>query len=79
MLDDYAQLPTSPPQGCFVCSTAARGHQRFVRSEWHENADGTAVRVNDQLRHLKALELFLLNISPRAHRRCRQIYDCCGP
>ncbi len=56
MLDEYSRLPTQPPQGCFVCSAAARGHAFFVGSTSYRDADGRESAVNDQLRTLKAFE-----------------------
>ena len=79
MLDEYSRLPTTPPPGCFVCTAAAGGHPRVVHGEDYRAANGTAFRVNDQLRVLKAFELLLLSISPKGHLACRWIYDRLGP
>jgi hypothetical protein len=75
---EYTTLPTSDPN-CFVCSAAARGHSRLVRSEAVALADGRVVRVNDQLRRLKAAELALRIVAPRVHRATRRVYDRFGP
>jgi hypothetical protein len=79
MLDEYSRLPTTAPSECFVCTAAAGGHRRVVGSELYFAPNGTAYRVNDQLRVLKAFELLLAGISPRSHRACRWIYDRLGP
>jgi hypothetical protein len=79
VLEEYSKLPTAAPQGCYLCTAAARGHRRFVRSEDFISADGRICRVNDQLRRFKAFELFLIAVFPSLHRLCRSIYDCIGP
>ena len=79
MLEEYSRLPTTPPDRCFVCTAAARGHRRVVHGEDYRAAHGTAYRVNNQLRVLKAFELLLASLSPASHRACRWIYDRLGP
>jgi hypothetical protein len=79
VLEEYSKLPTDPPPQCYLCTAAARGHRRWVRSEEHFAADGRKFRVNDQLRRFKAFELFLIAVCPRMHRLCRWIYDLAGP
>ncbi len=79
MLDAYSRLPKTQPNGCFVCTAVARGHAGVVHGEDYRGPDGTAYRVNDQLRVLKAFELLLASISPNGHRACRWIYDHLGP
>ncbi len=79
MLQEYSRLPITPPERCFVCSAVAGGHRRVVRGEEYFAPSGTAYRVNDQLRVLKAFELLLASISPRGHLACRWIYDRLGP
>ncbi len=79
VLEEYAKLPTASPPGCYLCTAAARGHRRFVRSEECMAADGRKFRVNDQLRCLKAFEFLLLAVCPRLHWLCRRIYDRVGP
>jgi hypothetical protein len=79
VLAEYAKLPTEPPQGCYLCTAAARGHRRFVKSEEYLTAAGTTCRVNDQLRCFKAFELLLKKICPRLHWLCRRVYDAVGP
>jgi hypothetical protein len=79
VLEEYAKLPTEPPQDCYLCTAAARGHRRFVKSEEIISAEGVAYRVNDQLRWFKAFELLLLAVCPRLHRLCRLVYDSVGP
>ena len=79
MLEEYSRLPTSQPDRCFICTAAARGHLRVVHGEVYRAPNGTAYRVNDQLRVLKAFELLLASLSPQSHRACRWIYDRLGP
>jgi hypothetical protein len=79
MLREYAALPLSPPPQCFICAAVATGHPRVVRSEEYLDPNGTAFRVNDQLRFLKGFELLLASLSPRLHRLCRWVYDRVGP
>lgn len=79
MLQQYAKLPTEQPEGCYVCTAAARGHRRLVGDEYHATASGRVYRVTDQMRYLKAAELLLAGISPPAHRVCRRAYDLIGP
>jgi len=79
MLEKYMQLPTQPPQRCYVATAAARGHARFVGSTFVVSHDGTRIAVNAQLRYLKAAELMLLCAAPRCHRQVRRIYDFIGP
>ncbi|MBN2578376.1 MAG: hypothetical protein JXB10_05240 [Pirellulales bacterium] len=79
VVEKYSQLPTEPPPDCYLCTAAARGHRRWVRSEEILNPDGSIVRVNDQIRIFKAFELLLLTVCPRLHRLCRRIYDRVGP
>jgi hypothetical protein len=79
VLEEYQNLPSSSPSGCYLCTAAAHGHQRFVKSEDYTVANGATHRVNDQLRCFKAFELLLLAICPWLHRLCRRIYDGVGP
>ncbi len=79
MLRQYAQLPTSPPHDCYVCTAAARGHRRLVGTTIHRTATGKRFAVNDQMRYLKAAELVLRHLSPTCHRPLRATYDHLGP
>lgn len=79
MLQEYAKLPTTPPEGCYVSTAAARGHCRLVGAEEYAAPSGKVYRVNDQMRYLKAAELLLAALSPPAHRTCRRVYDRIGP
>ncbi len=79
MFQEYAKLPTEPPEGCYVCTAAARGHRRLVGAEYHATASGRVYRVTGQMRYLKAAELLLAALSPPAHRLCRRAYDLIGP
>ena len=79
MLAKYVTLPTTPPQDCFVCSAAARGHSIVVRSTSLHCADGRQVVVNDQLRAFKAFEPLILLLSPVVHRAMRRVYNRVGP
>ncbi|MEX0774939.1 MAG: DUF6688 family protein [Phycisphaeraceae bacterium] len=78
-LIEYAKLPLTPPQDCYVCTAAAHGHGRVVRAHEVSLSHGTSSRVNDQMRRLKAAELALAVVAPRAQRFCRRIYDRLGP
>lgn len=75
MLQEYSQLPVTRP-GCYVASAAAHGHPRWVRSKWVE---GISMPVNNQLRHLKFLEITIKIAFPRLHCHVRIMYDCVGP
>lgn len=78
-IEAYNQLPTDPPQ-CYVCTAAARGHARFVKSRPVVVVlDGRAMPVNDQLQTLKAAELALAIAAPRFHRGLRCLYNQVGP
>ena len=80
VLDEYCRLPVNPPpSGCYLCTAAARGHRRWVRSEELRLPGGKTMHVNDQLRCFKAFELLLLVVCPKWHRLCRRIYDAIGP
>lgn len=74
----YAQLPTEDPR-CYVCTAAAQGHARFVRSRPIVAHDGRIASVNAQLQTLKAAELALIVVAPRCHRRLRRLYNRLGP
>ncbi|MCE9545072.1 MAG: hypothetical protein K8T25_06085 [Planctomycetia bacterium] len=79
MLEAYRQLPTKPPQRCYIATAAAQGHRQFVRSRTIRNEDGSPAIVNDQLRYLKTAELMLCCAAPRIHRAVRRVYDAVGP
>jgi len=79
MLEEYMQLPTQPPHNCYVATAAAKGHARFVGATQEPGCDGQPVRVNAQLRFLKAAELMLLCATPQLHRLIRKLYDAVGP
>jgi hypothetical protein len=78
-LQEYARLPVEQPGGCYVASAAAYGHATVVQSAEVVAADGMPVRVNRQLRILKAGELALRALAPGVHRRIRRGYDAIGP
>ena len=78
-LEEYAKLPVEQPSGCYVASAAAYGHRGLVGAQEIVAADGTVVRVNRQLRILKAGELALLALAPTVHCLLRCIYDALGP
>ncbi|MFI4860105.1 MAG: DUF6688 family protein [Phycisphaerales bacterium JB063] len=75
----YSKLPTQPPQGCYVCTAAAKGHGALVRSVPVRLADGSVMRVNAQMRVLKAAEWVLAERLPAVHRAARRVYDAVGP
>jgi hypothetical protein len=79
MLDRYAELPTTNPTSCFICTAAAQGYPRLVRRELFLTTSGAAGCVNQQLRVLKACELLLAGVSPGSHRWCRIFYNAVGP
>ncbi|MEM9415953.1 MAG: DUF6688 family protein [Planctomycetota bacterium] len=75
----YHKLPTQPPQGCYVCTAAAKGHPWLVRSVRVRLADGSVMRVSGQMRVLKAAEWVLAERLPWLHRGVRAVYDRVGP
>jgi hypothetical protein len=75
----YQSLPTTPPSHCYIASSAARGHRRFVRTGLVRCADGRTFPVNDQLRILKAGEIAIRAVAPRLHAAMRNVYDAVGP
>lgn len=72
----YSQLPTEPPQGCFVVTAAAHGHVWLVGSR---RAGNTGRLVNRQLVRIKTLELVIQAVCPKLHRRLRAAYNVVGP
>jgi hypothetical protein len=78
-LETYAQLPVESPGGCYIASAAAYGHPALVASESVLAAGGGTVRVNRQLRVLKAAELAMIAVTPPLHRAARWIYNRIGP
>ncbi|MBN2295232.1 MAG: hypothetical protein JXM70_22570 [Pirellulales bacterium] len=79
MLVEYAKLPATPPDSCYIATAAARGHCRFVGSQAVCMDDNHIVCINDQTRYLKAAELTLAATCPRVHRLARTIYNWAGP
>ncbi len=78
-IEQYAQLPPTPPKNCYVCTAAARGHPALVGSHRWTAPDGTAMAVNWQMRRLKAAEVALAAAAPLLHSALRDAYDCVGP
>lgn len=76
-LEKYATLPKTEPK-CYVCTAAARGHRRLVKSQPSRAADGGMFLVNQQMRRLKAAELALMTSLPRLHAALRAVYDHFG-
>jgi len=75
----FAALPVERPAGygdCFVVSAAARGHPRFVRSNFDPQLRRT---VNKQWRTLRAFENRLALHQPKLHWRLRRLYNRIGP
>lgn len=72
----YAQLPTEPPEQCFIATAAARGHQQFVGMRYESKP---ACHVNDQLVYLKTGEIAIKTLAPTVHRWLRSVYDRVGP
>ena len=79
MLIEYAKLPTTPPDDCYVCTAAARGHSWFVGSRVICEDANDVLRINNQTRYLKAAEIVLAATCPRLHRLARTVYNCVGP
>ncbi len=79
MLTEYAKLPTTPPEGCYICTAAARGHRWFVGLQAVRADANNVYRINDQTRYLKAAEITLAATCPRMHRLTRAVYDRVGP
>ena len=79
MLAEYAKLPTTPPERCYVCTAAARGHRWFVGSQAVRTDTNNVSWLNDQTRYLKAAEITLAATCPRMHRLARAVYDRMGP
>ncbi len=79
MLAEYAKLPTSPPERCYVCTAAARGHRWIVGSQAVRADANNVYRINDQTRYLKAAEITLAATCPRMHHLARAVYDRMGP
>ena len=78
MMDEYSKLPTNNPN-CYVSSAAAHGHPLLVRSEIIVGDSGQRLRINQQMRRLKFLELMLASSFPPFHRFVRTIYNGVGP
>lgn len=78
-LHEYHKLPTKPPTDCYVCTAAAMGHPWLVRATPVTLSDGRVVRVNRQMRVLKAGEWVLAERLPRLHTLLRGVYDIVGP
>ncbi len=76
-LADFVALPEAH-NGCFIVTAAARGHRRVVRSE-EVVVRGVSVRINHQLRVMKAGELALRVVTPRLHCALRRVYDRVAP
>jgi len=79
MLQAYTQLPTEPPDNCYIATAAARGHGRFVGSHRVLCRDGSTRRVNMQLAYFKCGEIALQATLPGFHRAIRHAYDTLGP
>jgi hypothetical protein len=77
-VDAYSKLPPPSSSGCYIATAAARGHDGFVGAQFVKSELGV-IRVNEQLRRLKAAEIALRCASPATHRLCRRIYDRVGP
>ena len=78
-LVEYQKLPTTPPDDCYVASTAARGHRKVVKSTRLTLADGRTMLVNRQLQILKYGEIALWTFAPQVHQTLRASYDSVGP
>jgi hypothetical protein len=78
-LAEYSRLPVEDPGDCYVATAASRGHSRWVGSVSQPCRSRAAIRVNNQLRILKAGELALQCLMPRLHQRLRWVYNWVGP
>ncbi len=78
ILIEYAKLPVEDPN-CFVSTAAATGHPKFVGSRIEKNSLEFDIRVNDQMRWLKAGELVIKKSIPKTHQAMRVIYNWLGP
>lgn len=76
-ISEYAKLPTQPPS-CYIATAAAHGHRRWVGARDILLDDKTCIRVNHQLRRLKAAEIALRTVWPAGHRCVRRVYDLLG-
>ena len=74
---EYAKLPTRPPD-CYIATTAARGHRRWVGAR-RVSIGSRLVPINNQLRYCKGFEIILAATCPRGHRALRRFYDTLGP
>ncbi|MBV6391675.1 MAG: hypothetical protein KPEEDBHJ_00887 [Anaerolineales bacterium] len=77
MFELYNALPAEPPN-CYIAAAAAKGHPRFVGSTEVTLANGKTMRVNRQLKRLKALEIAWAGVSAPSHRKMRRVYDLIG-
>ncbi len=62
----------------YLCTVAARGHQKLVKPIRMGIRHGHKVVVNRQLCIANAFEQILEEHSPRLHRNVRRFYDTCG-
>ncbi|MEM7456029.1 MAG: DUF6688 family protein [Planctomycetota bacterium] len=77
MLVEYAKLPTENPN-CFVSSAAANGYAAFVGAE-EVVRGGCRLKVNRQMRVLKAGEFAFQCALPSMHLCVRKVYNRMGP
>lgn len=72
----------SPPpvnyEGHYLCTAAARGHERVVRPQRMGIRQGHRIVVNRQLCVANAFEQLIAERTPRFHRIVRQLYDRYG-
>lgn len=79
-LSAYSRLPLENPSTCYVATAASQGHPMLVRAWFSNHLDrGSGIPVNRQLQVLKAFEVALWTLFPRAHRQLRRIYNYIGP
>ena len=74
----YQSLPSKPPD-CFIATAAAQAAPHFTRAAQRCAKSGTTYQCNDQVRHLKGLEIALLTVCPPLHRSLRKWYNAIGP
>ncbi|HEY8666146.1 MAG TPA: DUF6688 family protein [Tepidisphaeraceae bacterium] len=78
-LVEYAALPKTQPDNCYVGTAASQGHERVVGAYAEVAGDGSLFQTNRQVRRLKEFEIALRALSPAGQRRMRAFYDRVGP
>ncbi|HEY5231971.1 MAG TPA: DUF6688 family protein [Verrucomicrobiae bacterium] len=74
----YASLPDKAPDGCFIVTAAARGHQKFVGPFFEIEHRGHARFANRQLITFWKFESLWCKKFPRSHGNFRKVYNRTG-